>query len=108
MENDKEKLNTLLLKIENLSLRQQNFEAEINSLKQEIIALKGGNPIVNEPIVKEVELPPAQVPPFATVFPPKNTPPTFNAPPIKPSQPSFADKFNRANMGKSDFEKFIG
>ncbi|RZK51892.1 MAG: DUF2339 domain-containing protein, partial [Pedobacter sp.] len=40
--------------------------------------------------------------------PPKNTPPTFNAPPIKPSQPSFADKFNRANMGKSDFEKFIG
>lgn len=108
MENDKEKLNTLLLKLENLSLRQQNFEAEINSLKQEILALKGGNPIVNEPIVKEVELPPAQVPPFATVFPPKNTPPTFSAPPIKPSQPSFADKFNRANMGKSDFEKFIG
>ncbi|WP_113653907.1 DUF2339 domain-containing protein [Pedobacter namyangjuensis] len=107
MENDKEKLNTLLLKLENLSLRQQNFEAEINSLKQEIIALKGGSPIVNE-LVKEAELPPVHVPPFATVFPPKNTPPTFTAPPIKPSQPSFADKFNRANMGKSDFEKFIG
>ncbi|RZL38890.1 MAG: DUF2339 domain-containing protein [Pedobacter sp.] len=108
MENDKEKLNTLLLKLENLSLRQQNFEAEINSLKQEIIALKGGNPIIaNEPIVT-AEQAPAQVPPFATVFPPKNTPPTFTTPAPKPSQPSFADKFNRANMGKSDFEKFIG
>lgn len=108
MENDKEKLNTLLLKLENLSLRQQNFEAEINNLKQEIIALKGGNPItVNEPIVT-AEQAPAEVPPFATVFPPKNTPPTFTPPVPKPSQPSFSDKFNRANMGKSDFEKFIG
>ncbi|MBE5320446.1 DUF2339 domain-containing protein [Pedobacter sp. MR2016-19] len=108
-----EKLNLLLIKLENLLLRQQGFEAEIQALRNEVRALQtpGSVPtpstITHEPIIT----PPA-----------RNTPPNFatqlsaaqqsTPAPIPPvanqKQPNFADRFKRENMVKSDFEKFIG
>ncbi|RZL45993.1 MAG: DUF2339 domain-containing protein [Pedobacter sp.] len=109
MENDKEKLNILLLKLENLSLRQQSFENEINDLRREIAHLQSpGVENLTTTIPNFVE-PEPQV-----VFPPRNTPiginqsvpPVFTTPTTR--QPNFTDKFKKANLGKSDFEKFIG
>ncbi|WP_379093114.1 DUF2339 domain-containing protein [Pedobacter sp. UC225_65] len=102
MDKKEEQLNLLLLKIENLLLRQQDFEAEIKHLREEIRQIRSSSgsdaPIFTE---KSIQQP---------TFLPKNTPPSF-AKPIQPkpfAQPSFTDKFKRENLGKSDFEKFIG
>lgn len=101
MDKNEEKLNLLSLKIENLLLRQQDFETEINRLKEEIKQLQSPGtetaPVSQKPIAEPV-------------FLPKNTPPSFTKPiQAKPfAQPSFTDKFKRENLGKSDFEKFIG
>lgn len=91
-----EKINLLLLKLENLTARQQNFEAEINLLKQEIRHLQFPT---EEPYLKTT----ASVTP-ATIFPPKNTP--YPAPKIQSN--NFTAQFKRSNITKSDFEKFIG
>ncbi|RDC55509.1 DUF2339 domain-containing protein [Pedobacter chinensis] len=108
-----ERLNLLLVKLENLLLRQQSFEAEIEALKQEVKALQthGTTPA---PLVK----------PFESVIapPPRNTPPSVanqNAleprvipgpfpPTSNQPQSNFTHWFKRENMVKSDFEKFIG
>ena len=102
MDKKEEQLNLLLLKIENLLLRQQDFEAEIKHLREEIRHIRSSSGS-NAPIFEEKSI---QQP----IFLPKNTPPSF-AKPIQPksiNQPSFTDKFKRENLGKSDFEKFIG
>ena len=109
MDNDKEKLNALQLQLENLSLRQQSFEAEISKLRQEIYQLQFPG-AVQSPI----NTPANATPEPQIAFEQKNTPPSFSksAPPVitPPAfkQPNFSDKFKKANLGKSDFEKFIG
>jgi len=108
-----EKLNLLLIKLENLLLRQQGFEAEIQALRNEVKALQspGSAPVA-----------PISNPEPTIAPPPRNTPPVqviqqSAAPqpfplrpsaPVNPAQPNFADRFKRENMVKSDFEKFIG
>lgn len=109
MEIDKERLNLLLLKLENLSVRQQGFESEINSLKQEIRQLQTGDVA---PIAEVFTAPTITQEP-QVIFPQKNTPPNFGrpAPPNfapQTKQPSFTNKFTKENFVKSDFEKFIG
>lgn len=101
MDKNEEQLNLLLLKIENLLLRQQDFETEIRLLKEEIKQLRPAGS--DAPILAEKPIP-------QPIFPPKNTPPSFARPaqPQPLAQPSFTDKFKRENLGKSDFEKFIG
>ncbi|MFC3559621.1 DUF2339 domain-containing protein [Pedobacter jamesrossensis] len=108
-----EKLNLLLVKLENLLLRQQGFEAEIKALRDEIKAMQspGTAPIHSQTVNHPVIAPP-----------PRNTPPSVAAqnsaipkpisgtfpPNTNPPQPNFSDRFKRENMVKSDFEKFIG
>jgi len=108
-----EQVTLLLVKLDNLLLRQQGFEAEIQSLKQQVRALQFGTNLTDEA---------QKVPPVVIAPPPKNTPPgqvfrntTIPNPipgplPTQLNQPKshFADKFKRENMVKSDFEKFIG
>jgi uncharacterized membrane protein len=108
-----EKLNLLLIKLENLLLRHQGFEAEIQALRNEVKALQSPGSVPISPIIN---IEPVIVPP------PRNTPPsavaqhaavpqpipTRNTNQVNPSQPNFADRFKRENMVKSDFEKFIG
>lgn len=109
MDNDKEKLNALQLQLENLSLRQQSFEAEINKLRQEIYQLQFPGKEQSAAPTTAFTAPEPQI-----AFEQKNTPPSFSkpAPPVitPPAfkQPNFSDKFTKANLGKSDFEKFIG
>ncbi len=107
MNNNDEKLNLLLIKLENLSIRQQDFGTEINILRKEIRQLQEGitskipqseyqpKPFEEIKTAPQIISPPLQTPP---IFPPK--PPPF--------KPSFASQFKRENIGKSDFEKFIG
>ncbi|MCX3266787.1 DUF2339 domain-containing protein [Pedobacter agri] len=108
-----ERLNLLLVKLENLLLRQQGFEAEIEALKQEVKALQSPGTSFTPP--------PAPISEPIIVPPPRNTPPqavtTQNIsqpvpnpfPPVQNTpQGNFADRFKRENMVKSDFEKFIG
>ncbi|HKG06843.1 MAG TPA: DUF2339 domain-containing protein, partial [Pedobacter sp.] len=108
--NRSEQLDLLLIKLENLQLRHQSFDAEIKSLKQEIRFLQDPSsaPVSSTPQIE---------------FRPKNTPPVIanrnvamvTAEP-RPAgstreqvpQPNFTDRFRRENIGKSDFEKFIG
>ncbi|MFN0292253.1 DUF2339 domain-containing protein [Pedobacter helvus] len=102
-----QKINLLLAKIENLSIRQQSFESEIAALRQEINALRSPaivaeeQPIQNKPIFP----PPKNTPPVAIAQ--QNATPKPIIPPTK-QQPSFTDRFSSKNMVKSDFEKFIG
>ncbi|RZL33160.1 MAG: DUF2339 domain-containing protein, partial [Pedobacter sp.] len=111
--NNSEKLNMLLIKLENLLLRQQGFEAEIEALKREVKILQSSDSSAQpEPIIPEPVIAP----------PPRNTPPSqmvqnSSVPPIIPNSPTptfsqpqnnFAERFKRENMVKSDFEKFIG
>ncbi|RNL54067.1 DUF2339 domain-containing protein [Pedobacter jejuensis] len=108
-----EQLNLLLIKLENLLLRQQGFEAEIEALKQQVRALQSGTTHIIEA---------QKVPPVVIAPPPRNTPPNAVAqnsaapnsvpspfqPRVNQPQSNFADTFKRENMVKSDFEKFIG
>ncbi|MDQ7947789.1 MAG: DUF2339 domain-containing protein [Pedobacter sp.] len=98
MDKKDEHLNLLLIKLENLLTRQQNFEAEIKALKEEVARLRSGDesilPQQEKPLVRaSYPHPQQQYPPIPF--------------PNKP-QKSFTQQFNRANIGKSDFEKFIG
>jgi uncharacterized membrane protein len=92
-----EKLNLLLSKLENLRIKQQDFEAEINSLRAEIKQLQFPD-IAEQPEAKPIP---------EVSFLQKNTPIGVKAIVAQPL-PSFTDKFKRENIGKSDFEKFIG
>ncbi|TDG36844.1 DUF2339 domain-containing protein [Pedobacter changchengzhani] len=111
--NNSEQLNLLLIKLENLLLRQQGFESEIETLRNQVRQLQSGGapiPAVQKPIEQKP----------LVVFPERNTPPSFanqNTPPpvIAPptfaqpaQQPTFTNQFKRENLGKSSFEKFIG
>jgi uncharacterized membrane protein len=105
MDDKTEKINFLLLKLENLLVKQQGFEAEIHALREEVKQLRTGDyaNLQTEHQIKEVPLPPQPT----VIFPSKNTPiGTF--PQKSQEQTSFSSKFKRENIGKSDFEKFIG
>ncbi|WP_316827636.1 DUF2339 domain-containing protein [Pedobacter miscanthi] len=109
-----EKINLLLIKLENLLLRQQSFEAEIEALRNEVRALQSPGAatiaptaIPTEPIIS---LPPRNTPPGIVVqnqAVPRPLPTPLPTP-QNPVQPNFAERFKRENMVKSDFEKFIG
>lgn len=122
--NHSEKLNLLLIKLENLQVRHEGFQAEIQALKEEIRSLQspGGTHAgdISTPHIPGLESLPARP---AAQLPPKQTEPVLAsssvpAPQLERSavfsQPaasaptSFADKFKRENIGKSDFEKFVG
>jgi len=112
MDKNSEKINLLLLKLENLLLRQQDFEAEIQSLRQEVRQLQspGAAPIIFPEKQQGVITEPIPSAKPEVVYPPKNTPLPNNQQNTTPiiREPNFADKFKRENLGKSDFEKFIG
>lgn len=108
-----ERLNLLLVKLENLLLRQQGFEAEIEALKNEVRALQSpGSSFapppkpISDPVIAP---PPRNTPPIAVTHQsiPQPVPSPF-PPAQSQSQHNFADRFKRENMVKSDFEKFIG
>ncbi len=109
MDKNTEKVNLLLIKLENLLLKQQSFEAEISSLKQEVKQLQfpGAVPTVHLEKLTDERI---TVPVQNTIFPPKYSPaipnnPTISSPVLgaTSSQSNFGSKFNQ-----SDFEKFIG
>lgn len=108
-----EQMNLLLIKLENLSLRQQGFEAEIKSLRQEINALQASGNILNTQIQTKkpsLVIPPRNTPPspvFQSSVSPRQIPSEF---PTQGThlQSNFTERFKRENMVKSDFEKFIG
>ncbi|WP_316803830.1 DUF2339 domain-containing protein [Pedobacter nototheniae] len=108
-----EQLNLLLVKLENLLLRQQDFEAEITALQKEVRQLQFPG------AVPETPAPSLKVEPQTVIFPPKNMPPVYASQNIPAPQPqprfprtpdagNFSANFKRENIGKSDFEKFIG
>jgi uncharacterized membrane protein len=109
MDKKTEKLNLLQLKLENLLLKQQGFEAEINALRQEVRELQSPDsaPIVftEKPILVE-QIPVEVISPVKETFQSFPAPKSIEA--IPNTIPSFSNKFNRENLGKSDFEKFIG
>jgi len=100
MDNNAEKINDLSIRLENLSLKQQEFETEIKNLRQELRALQPGEHTDHVSILDSL-------PKKREVFPEKITPPAFKPIP-QPQRSSFTDKFKRENIAKSDFEKFIG
>lgn len=100
----------LLIKIENLSLRQQNFQSEIEALRKEVERLK--NPGLAQEVVpkpQEATTLPNSVssPVSAETAKPIIPPPTFTPPP-RYSVPKPVSRFNKENLLKSDFEKFLG
>jgi uncharacterized membrane protein len=117
--NHSEQINLLLLRLENLQVRHEGFQAEIKALKDELHALQSPGtasertvPVsaATEPNIVQpaVHYPPKKPEPIlasTNVPPPRIERPIFSTP---PAQPNFADKFKRENLGKSDFEKFIG
>jgi uncharacterized membrane protein len=104
MDQETEKINLLLLKIENLMARQQVFETEIAQLRKEVQTLSGSG---KSSVPIETTSAPSQIiTDNPATFPPRNTPITRQE--QFPPQPSFTSKFKRENIGKSDFEKFVG
>ncbi len=109
---DSKKLNLLLIKLENLLIRQQGFEEEIKALKAEVTALQP--PDYQQ---AEREKPETIVPSPSVINPPAAETPYLTPPQSRPvvvpprrdrEEPNFADKLKRENLVKSDFEKFIG
>ncbi|SOD14461.1 DUF2339 domain-containing protein [Pedobacter xixiisoli] len=104
-----QKINLLLTKIENLSIRQQGFEAEIKALRQEVEALRNPNIQTSQTemeVTKALPFPPPKNTPTSPIAQNAAAPKPIIAPPSK--QPSFSERFSSKNMAKSDFEKFIG
>ncbi len=96
--NQNEKIDLLLSKLEGLVVKQQDFETEINALRNELKKLQSPAMLTE-----------SQASPFSeTIYTPKNTP--IQVKPVISAQltPSFTEKFKRENLGKSDFEKFVG
>ncbi|MEJ5960759.1 DUF2339 domain-containing protein [Pedobacter immunditicola] len=88
--NHSDKLGSLLLQLENLQVRQEGFGAEIKALKVEIRNIQSLLSADADPIQQSTPVP-APVQKAAVA-----------------AQPSFSAQFSRKNMGKSDFEKFVG
>ncbi|MES2455477.1 MAG: DUF2339 domain-containing protein [Bacteroidota bacterium] len=105
--NHSETLNLLLLKLENLQIRHEVFEAEIKALKAEIKALQGQQGPDTSVTTVPLPVPISVTVPSSIPQPQRERPPVFTPPP-RPAQPSFSSQFSRKNMGKSDFEKFVG
>lgn len=103
-----QKINLLLAKIENLSIRQQSFDAEIEALRREINSLRSPEEQIEQTEVPKaiITFPPPKNTPAAPIVQHNVTPRPIVAPENK--QPGFADRFSSKNMAKSDFEKFIG
>ncbi|WP_316798027.1 DUF2339 domain-containing protein [Pedobacter frigidisoli] len=108
-----DQLNLLLVKLENLLLRQQGFEQEIEALKQQVRAMQSTGTAGLSPKSQTGPLP--VPPPLKTQPTPvhNNTVPSQPVPerfksPVNQPQVNFADRFKRENIVKSDFEKFIG
>lgn len=95
-----EKINLLLLKLEDLLVKQQAFEAEINTLKEEVRQLRSTEPqsLTDKTLISQAS--------FEERFPLIKMPPPFKEP-VK-TQSNLGYKFKKENIGKSDFEKFIG
>ncbi|MGN7986991.1 DUF2339 domain-containing protein [Pedobacter sp. 22226] len=108
-----EKLNLLMIRLENLLLRQQGFEAEIQALRNEVKALQSPGAATTAPAKSAepvIALPPRNTAPDAIIQNPA-TPRPVPAPVQSPANqppPNLAGRFTRENMVKSDFEKFIG
>lgn len=106
---NKNEIALLAIKIENLLLRQQNFEAEIEVLKRELERLKNPGAARNE-----APLPPVNVTFSDSIQPPVTTetakpmPPRPLTPPPSLYPPKPNTRFTKENLLKSDFEKFLG
>ena len=112
--NNSEQLNILLIKLENLLLRQQGFEAEIEALKREVKILQSPDSTFSSPetptAAPAIVPPPRNTPP-SQVVQGSSVPPVFSketSTPVNQPQSNFSERFKRENMVKSDFEKFIG
>ncbi|WP_293303881.1 DUF2339 domain-containing protein [Pedobacter sp. UBA5917] len=108
-----EKLNLLMIRLENLLLRQQGFEAEIEALRNEVRALQSPGAATTAPVTpaEPIIVPPSRNTSPSPVVQNQAVPrpvPTPLPTPQNPAQPNFAERFKRENMVKSDFEKFIG
>ena len=94
-----DKLGSLLLQLENLQVRQEGFSAEIKALKHEIRNLQSLFSADTDSIQQSTPVPaPDHKAAVDALF----------SPPPRRTQPSFSAQFSRKNMGKSDFEKFVG
>ncbi|KLT67516.1 DUF2339 domain-containing protein [Pedobacter sp. BMA] len=111
--NNSDQLNLLLVKLENLLLRQQSFEEEIEALKQQVRAMQstGTAGLSPKPQTNPLAVPPPikTQPPLVhnNTIPSQPIPEKFK-PPVNQPLSNFSDRFKRENMVKSDFEKFIG
>lgn len=107
---NKNEIALLTIKIENLLLRQENFEAEIEALKREINLLKNPSaaqrafPQQPENIIfPESIVTPAPTETSRPIPPPR---PLTPLPTLYPPKPN--TRFTKENLLKSDFEKFLG
>ena len=112
MDKNSEKINLLLLKLENLLLRQQGFESEINMLKEDVNSLRSSG---SATIIYPEQISPEIIPQSNSklIFPPKSSPPASVNKVEQPFIPintksNFKQNFNQSSFIKSDLEKFIG
>lgn len=110
---DSKKLNLLLIKLENLLIRQQGFEEEIKALRNEVRALQSPGYSLEIEKTNALNIPPApiadqSIPEVSSITPVPARPAVVPPPKNDQKEPNFAEKFKRENLVKSDFEKFIG
>ncbi|MDY0906754.1 DUF2339 domain-containing protein [Pedobacter sp. CFBP9032] len=110
---DSKKLNLLLIKLENLLIRQQGFEEEITALREEVRALQSPGYSLEIEKTNVLNIPPApiadqSIPEVSSIRPLPARPAVVPPPKNDQKEPNFAEKFKRENLVKSDFEKFIG
>ena len=110
---DSKKLNLLLIKLENLLIRQQGFEEEIKALRDEVRALQSPGYSLEIEKTNALNIPPApiadqSIPEVSSITPVPARPAVVPPPKNDQKEPNFAEKFKRENLVKSDFEKFIG
>lgn len=110
---DSKKLNLLLIKLENLLIRQQGFEEEIKALREEVRALQSPGYSLEIEKTNVLNIPPApiadqSIPEVSSIRPLPARPAVVPPPKNDQKEPNFAEKFKRENLVKSDFEKFIG
>ena len=110
---DSKKLNLLLIKLENLLIRQQGFEEEIKALRDEVRALQSPGYSLEIEKTNALNIPPApiadqSIPEVSSITPLPARPAVVPPPKNDQKEPNFAEKFKRENLVKSDFEKFIG
>lgn len=101
MDSNEEKINELLIRLDNLLLKQQSFDDEIKALRAELNQFKSKS---QKTEFRDKRTEPLQP---ESIFPPKLVPPPFTPPRPTPAS-TFSEKFKKENLGKSEFEKFIG